>query len=345
MSGTWSRLASLPLVIERASKRGSVLEGAFTRHTTELRLTGAGETGRGEDVIYEAEDQRAFQAAALPDLAGEFTLESFSRHLDGLDLFAGTAPRREESRDYRRWTFESAALDLALRQGRTTLAERVGKEPRPLSFVVSFGLGRPPSLAPLHARLAVDPDMRFKLDASPDWTDALCAELAGTGRVDVVDLKGYYSGTPVDLEPDAELYRRIAEHFADAWIEDARLTADTLRALEPHRDRLTFDAPIHRVADVEALPFRPRALNVKPSRSGRLCDLFELLDHCARHDIAMYAGGQFELGVGRTQVQHLATLFHPDGSNDCAPAVFHGAPDPSWPRSPLALADPGNGFG
>ena len=56
--------------------------------------------------------------------------------------------------------------------------------------------------------------------------------------------------------------------------------------LEPHRDRVTWDAPIHSWADVEALPFPPRCLNCKPSRFGSLERLFEFYDRCAEHGIA-----------------------------------------------------------
>ena len=34
-----------------------------------------------------------------------------------------------------------------------------------------------------------------------------------------------------------------------------------------------------------------------------------------------YGGGQFELGPGRGQIQHLASLFHPDAPNDVAPTI------------------------
>ena len=40
--------------------------------------------------------------------------------------------------------------------------------------------------------------------------------------------------------------------------------------LEPHFDRVTWDAPIHSVADIEALPFKPTMVNIKPSRVGGL---------------------------------------------------------------------------
>ena len=79
--------------------------------------------------------------------------------------------------------------------------------------------------------------------------------------------------------------------------------------LEPHRDRITWDAPIHSWADVEALPFPPKCLNVKPSRFGTLERLLEFYDRCEQEGIPLYGGGQFELSVGRGQIQLLAALF------------------------------------
>ena len=106
---------------------------------------------------------------------------------------------------------------------------------------------------------------------------------------------------------------------------------------------MTWDAPIHSWADVEALPFPPRCLNCKPSRFGALPRLFEFYDRCAKQEIGLYGGGQYELGVGRTQIQLLAALFHPDGWNDVAPAEFND-PEPrsGLPASPLSLVpEPG----
>ena len=36
----------------------------------------------------------------------------------------------------------------------------------------------------------------------------------------------------------------------------------------------------------------------------------------------MYGGGMGENGVGRGQIQLLASLFHPDGPNDVAPSAL-----------------------
>ena len=59
----------------------------------------------------------------------------------------------------------------------------------------------------------------------------------------------------------------------------------------------------------------------------------------------MYGGGQFELGVGRGQIQYLASLFHPESPNDVAPAGYNLAPlDPELPESPLEPAAAPLGF-
>jgi hypothetical protein len=51
--------------------------------------------------------------------------------------------------------------------------------------------------------------------------------------------------------------------------------------------------------------------------------LFEFYEWCVRGDVAMYGGGQFELGIGRIQIQELASLFHPEMPNDVAPGEFN----------------------
>jgi hypothetical protein len=113
-----------------------------------------------------------------------------------------------------------------------------------------------------------------------------------------------------------------------------------------HRDRITWDAPIHSVADVEALPFPPRTLNCKPSRFGRLRALLEFYDHCEAEGIGLYGGGQSELGVGRGQIQCLASLFHPDTPNDIAPSGWDWLefPETGLATSPLDPAFVCTGF-
>jgi L-alanine-DL-glutamate epimerase-like enolase superfamily enzyme len=297
-------------------------------------------------VTYDALDQVALQdaGASLP-LAGSWTLRSFREHVDSLELWP-SAPVREVSRLYRRWAYESAALDLALQQAGSSLADILRREPRPVTFVMSTRLpDDPPTTAKLRGFLAKYPTLRFKLDPTPKWTDALIAELGAMGVVDSLDLKGHYTGTVVDNPPDPELYRKVVEGFPGAWLEDPALTPDTDPVLEPHRDRITWDAPIHSIADIEALPFAPKMVNIKPSRFGGLEELFGAYDYCDERAIRAYGGGQFELGVGRGHIQYLASLFHPETPNDVAPAGYN---DPSvldgLPSSPLEPRIAATGF-
>jgi len=166
-----------------------------------------------------------------------------------------------------------------------------------------------------------------------------------TGAVDSVDMKGMYEGTVVDQPADPLLYRRVVEAFPEAWVEDPKLTEETDALLAAHRARITWDAPLHSIEDIEALPFPPRMVNVKPSRVGGVRGLLDTYDFCDRQGIGMYGGGQFELGVGRGQIQYLASLFHPDTPNDTSPSGFHVVdPPPGLPTSPLPPAPAAVGF-
>jgi hypothetical protein len=167
--------------------------------------------------------------------------------------------------------------------------------------------------------------------------------LAATNRVRVLDLKAYYRGTQVDLPPDPELYATVAEIFPDAVIEDAAVDGECGDVWRGQERRLSFDAPVHSVEDLVGLPVQPGWLNVKPSRFGTIERLLACIEHCEQHGIAMYGGGQFELGRGRRQIQALASVFYADGPNDVAPSDYNvGEPRPGLPRSPLP---PPNGVG
>ncbi|MBA3327808.1 MAG: hypothetical protein H0T43_05860 [Solirubrobacterales bacterium] len=344
---TYERVADLALRIEDYALEGLVqmVSSDFERKSTVIRLRGAGEEGVGEDVVYEAVDHELAQEAgpALP-LAGEWTVRSFAEHLATLELFV-QPPQREVSQLYRTWAYESAALDLALRQAARPLHAVLGRRAQPVTFVISLRLGEPPSLEPVASRLERYPSLRFKLDPTTSWDEELIAGLVATGAVDSVDFKGLYSGTIVDQAPDPVLYRRVVEAFPDAWIEDPNLTDEVDALLVPYRDRITWDANIHSIADIEALPFPPRMVNLKPSRLGGIEPLLDAYDHCAERGIGAYGGGQFELGPGRGQIQYLASLFHPGTPNDTSPSGFHVMhPEPGLPSSPLAPSPAPTGF-
>jgi hypothetical protein len=315
------------------------------RRTTVVRLRGDGQEGVGEDVTYDPEAHPALRARdGLPDVRGTWTVESFSALFDGVSLFP-TPPVHAVDERYRRWAFESAALDLALRQAGTDWSTALGRPVGPLSFVSSRGVGDPPepgTIADLRRR---SPGLGMKLDLGRAWTASSVAALAASGAATTVDLKGLYRGTPVDAPIDAALYAVLVEGLPDSWLEDPFVDDETRPVLAPHAGRLTWDVPLHDVADLDALPFPPAAVNLKPSRIGSLRELSAFYDACRERGIGTYSGGQTELGPGRGQAQLLAATFHPGGPNDLAPMLFNDVDLPEeLPASPLTLAVAASGF-
>jgi len=349
----YDAIADLPVVVDSVSlDRVERETPAFTRATTVVALSGRGETGRGEDVTYEAahHDALAAREADTPDgeafdLAGEYTFAAFSAALDDTDLWPVDEPDRSDFRQYRRWGFEAAALDLGLRQAGETLADRLDRAFDPVRFAVSSRLpdGDTERVETLLDRY---PDAELKLDPTSDWPDATFDYLVETDAVRVLDLKGHYEGTDVDQSPDPALYERVFEAFPEATVEDPAVTAATRGIVSEHADRVAWDAPIHALGDVHDAPFDVTRLNVKPSRFGTLASLFGTLGWAFEHDVALYGGGQFELGVGRGQIQELASLFYPAGPNDVAPGAYNDVRLPDEPpRSPISPPDDHAGFG
>jgi hypothetical protein len=316
----WDSLAELTVKVDgyRLERRESSTPSGWTRVTTTVVLEGDGVTGQGEDVTYEADLHDG-----VPDelmLAGTWNVEDLSHHLDEFE---------ELTEGFRRWTFESAVLDLGLRQNELGLGEALGRKERPVRFVVS-------TRAAPQRWLEVAPGLEFKLDAEKDWDRELLRGLRALDRVRVVDLKAYYRGTSVDLAPEPELYRAVVEELPDAIIEDAWLEDGLRETFAGAEDRLSFDAPVHSLADLDGLPLEPRWLNVKPSRFGTVRELLETIEACEERGISMYGGGQYELGPGRLHIQRLASLFYPDGPNDVAPHEYNeGEPREGLPQSPL----------
>jgi hypothetical protein len=338
----WDRLSALPLVVEayELDRLSARVTSGFERVTTRIRLRGADAEGLGEDVSpYEGEDDTLHVAGPVLPLAGEWTVGSFCDRLMELDQWP-VPPRWEMARRWRHWAFESAALDLALTQAGRPLHEVVGREPAPVTFVNSLGLGDPPSFDPIQQRLERTPELRFKLDAAPAWTPELIEALAGTGAVEIIDFKGQYGLETGELPALVTMYERVIAAFPGALLEDGHDLPEVARLLEPEAHRISYDAPIQSVADLDATPFPPRAVNVKPCRVGDLRSLLDVYAACEARGLVTYGGGMGELDVGRGQIQLLAALFHPDGPNDVAPSGYNADPlAADLPPSPLP-ADP-----
>jgi hypothetical protein len=343
----WPSIAELPLVIEACAyeRLHAVLAYEFERFTTHVRLVGAGVDGLGEDVSVFKEDGTSLHEMrpALP-LEGEWTLAGFCDHLATLELWP-EPPEWDVALRLRNWAFESAALDLALRQAGRSLHDVLGLEPQPVRFVNSLGLGKEPSIEPVLRRLSRSPGVRFKLDAEATWPSPLVDEVAATGAVDTIDFKGQYGFEVEDPSALVALYDHVLAAFPDAYLEDPHDLPEIAQRLGDHLERVSYDAPIRSAEDIGATPLAARIVNVKPSRIGSLRPLFEVYARCARERRPMYGGGMGELGVGRGQIELLAALFHADAPNDVAPSAYNEDDPPGGlPDSPLAPRPEATGF-
>ena len=253
-------------------------------------------------------------------LAGTWSLEDFSHRLDEFD---------ELAEGFRRWAFESAVLDLALRQNELGLGQALGRPELPVRFVVS-------TRADARELARVRAGLEFKLDAEKDWDRRLLRRLRELDRVRVVDLKAYYRGTGVDLAPSPGAVPRDRRGAARGR-DRGRLAGG-----RPASRR----SPAPRIASASTRPFTRWPISTA-CRSSRVAQHQAVaLRHGARsarddrgreeREIKMYGGGQYELGPGRLQIQRLASVFYPEGPNDVAPSAYNeGEPREGLPQSPL----------
>ena len=238
------------------------------------------------------------EAGPVQPLAGSYTLGEFCELIDSLDLFP-VAPQRDVSRLYRRWTFHSAALDLALAPGGQAAAR--GARPRARAGDVRRLAAARRAADARADRSAARATTRRSLQARPDQlVDARADRRAGRDRRRRLGrLQGLYRGTIVDQPPDPVLYRRVVEAFPDAWIEDPTWSRRDRRGARrrPRPDHLGRADPLdrrHRGAAVPAADGQHQA--VADRRPARSCA--HTYDYCAERGSAPTAAASSSSGPG-----------------------------------------------
>ena len=304
-------LGALGLAIEDVECHvGSVALESYggERPTSTVWLRGEGAAGRGEHVGWTPEAHAAFRSAVASVPRGRWRLEEWVAEV-----------ARAFRHPYDRAALEAAAIDLGLRQAGTNLFRLLGVTPRRVRYVVSYGRVADPA-----AEARRHPGVELKIDADPGWSDDVYRALAALGRVAVLDFKGH---------GDAAAVARARRALPEALIEDPPPGTSP-------GNRVSFDIPIARAADVTALPVRPAAVNLKPARMGGVLEVLRCAALCADAGIGIYIGGMFEVGAGRAQLRTLAALLCPDATNDIAPLAADGARPPR-----LAVEASEAGFG
>lgn len=305
-------LLALPLTVESASaawRPAAVPSYGGERPSTIVTLAGGGANGCGEHVGWTTAAHAAFAEDAVRAAPrGRWAVGAWARVMS-----------ERVADPYDRAALEAAAVDLALRQSGTNLLGLAGCDATSVRYVVSFARTADPAAA---AR--AEGDVELKVDADPAWDAATFTALAGAGRVAVLDWKD--AGSAAD-------HARGHAALPDALVEDpAWSTAPWPAALAA---RVVADGPLRTPDDLDALPLRPAAVNVKPGRMGGWLAALELAERCAARAIPVYVGGMFEVGVGRRQLRALAAVLAPDGPNDIAPIVLAGAAPDRPVRLPL----------
>ena len=279
------------------------------RTTAIVHLEGGGEHGYGEEVTFQEERPAPGEPAKC---LGGSPGASVSSRSGWRCMIYSSEPRNSRSCGtigIGRSRLQPSISRSVRRASVST--RRLVVTPEPVDFVVSPA----PGFSSVPAGRAAEDRRRRPAARSP---------------VDVIDFKG--SGDRAAVESALALY-------PDALLEDPPVVVPGAR--------VSWDIRITSADEIRRLPDRPSAINVKPARLGRFAELFDVYELCAAEGIALYGGGQHELGPGRAQIQLLASLFHPHGPNDVAPAGYNEpnpgarAPDePARDRSARSASGP-----
>jgi len=230
---------------------------------------------------------------------------------------------------YQHAAIESAAVDLALRQARTNLAELVESDFSETRYVRSFAAS-PDPLPELAAHLDQNPGIEIKVDVHPAWGEETLGQLARLRNISVLDFK--HQGT-------SATQTAVARALPEPWLEDpGQLGAPPSGILAR---RFSLDAALTSENPEEILQrMNPAAVNLKVPRMGGVLALLRAAAICEAEKRPFYLGGMFEVSVGRAQARELASLLAPQGPNDLAPI-----PRETNHEFPSSLRPPRGGIG
>ena len=341
---TYERVADLPLTIDDYALEGSArsvsqrLRAPDHGDPPARRRRGGRRRGRHLRRRRPASPSRSTARCCRSPASGRSTRSPSTSAT--LDLFPAGAPTQPVFRNYRRWGVrERGARPRAAPGGHVAGRRRSGASCSPVTLRRLHADGRaaddraghaPPRALPRpalqarrHAGLGRRADRRA-------WSRP-ARSTRSTSRAPTRARRSTSTTDPA-------FYRRIAEAFPDAWLEDPDLEPpDAREALRPFEDRITWDAPIHSVDDILAAPVLPRTVNLKPSRFGqRAARCSRATTSAPSAAWARTAAASTSSASGRGQIQYLAALFHADAPNDIAPSGYDALdPEPGLPESPL----------
>ena len=246
--------------------------------------------------------------------------------------------------DYRRWAFESAALDLALRQAGRSLADAVERKAGPVGSSCRWASAIRRAWARVRGWL--EPIQACSSSSTRGARDEnLVAELAELGCVESSTSRVSTAARSVDQPPDPRLYRLLVEGFPEAFIEDPALTAETRDPGAASRPRhLGRDHPLgrgHRGAALPAPDDQHQAVAVRERCGG--CSTRTTTARSRESGRTAAASSSSALGAARSSTSPRSSI--PTRPTTSRPRDFNlPQPRPGLPTSPLEPALEPTGF-
>jgi hypothetical protein len=332
----WPRLAGLPLVIEACEyeRLHAVLAYEFERITTRVRLVGAGVDGLGRTSPFREDGTALHETRRTLLLEGEWTLAAFCEHLETLELWP-EPPEWDGALRFRRWAFESAALDLALRQAGHSLHDVLGLEPKPVRFVNSLGLGKEPSIEPLRRRSL----------ARPACASSSTRRRPGRRRSSMRSRRRARSTRSTSRASTASSSRiprrsvRCTTTFTRPFPTPIWRTRTTSPRELSGSATSSSACPMTRRSEAPTTSARrrsPPALSTSSPRASAACASCSRSTHAVHGTNGRYMAVVWPSWAGHGQIQLFAALFHADAPNDVAPSGYNEEDPPGdLPASPL----------
>lgn len=248
-----------------------------------------------------------------------WTLESHNQFSINLQKIVGTTDKVCRLADcfngYERSAIECALLDGILKSRKISFFDFVGIPPTSLQYVVSLDSSGD-IITRVQRLLEQNPDFEFKLDINPTWSQTVFEQLYAFDCVRIFDFKG------LDAAHSLKIIESI---FPEVILEDVPSVYKTSL-------RTSCDAELissNHIDDQYDL------YNIKIGRMSGIRSALTTIDNLIKINKGFYFGGQYEMSVGRSQSQKLASVFSPDAPNDLAPITLREAEYREF--SPLAV--------
>ena len=201
------------------------------------------------------------------------------------------------ARRWRNWAYESAALDLALRAGRSTAGRGAGPRAAARALRELARPRRPAVGRQVARRLDATRDLRFKLDARPGVDAGDRGRARATGAVQPSTSRAATGSRSRIPTRSPRLYDARARGLPRRARSRTRTTCPRSRRCSSRTPTACPTTRRSTPSPTSSQPFPARTVNIKPSASAA-CGRCSRSTRRARSAASrMYGGGMGELGV------------------------------------------------